>query len=199
MQTGLDADVADGIERTIEIHPNLPVLLTMKAWACASSGREEAARTLLDQLAPDAFANVGRGLLWPACMAQLAEAIATLGMIDHAGTLYELLEPWSGQCIVVGQALDVPGAADRYLGMLAATVGRIDEADTYYGAAVELEEKDPVAAARCAHTLLVGHAPSSPAVRVTTICVRRRSSTQCLATANELGMPRLASQAAALL
>ena len=68
---------------------------------------------------PAEFARVSaRGLLWPTCMAQLAESVAAMGAVDHARTLYQLLEPWSGQCIVVGQGLDVLGAADRYLGML---------------------------------------------------------------------------------
>src|SRR4029079_8622236 len=99
MQTGRDADVADGVDRTIASHPNLPLLLTTKAWACASIGRDDEARAILDDLAPDGFARVGRGLLWPACMAQLAEPVAALGAIDHARVLYEFLEPWAGQCI----------------------------------------------------------------------------------------------------
>jgi tetratricopeptide (TPR) repeat protein len=194
LQTGRDAEVLDGIEKMLDRHPNLPLLLATKAWVCAATGREDAARALVDDLAPDGFVRLGRGLLWPACMAQLTEAIAALGTIDHARTMYELLEPWSGQGIVVGQGLDMPGAADRYLGMLSATVGRTDEADAQYAAAVELEDRmqAPPLVARTRYwwgraLLTRGH--GGDVERAVALLE------QCVPTADELGMTRLASDA----
>jgi hypothetical protein len=198
MQTGHDSQVRDGIDRSITRYPDLPLLLATKAWACASTGREQVAREVLDGLAPDEFAGVGRGLLWTGCAAQLVEAIAAVGAADHARTLYALLESWSGQCIVVGQGLDVPGAVDRYLGMLAATIGRLDEADARYAAAQELEAglESPPLIARTQYwwgrALLDRHKGDD-------VDRARSLLTQCLATADDLGMPRLASEASALL
>jgi hypothetical protein len=198
IQTGREDEVVDGIDRTIARHPDLPVLVVTKAWVCASTGREEEARVLVDDLALDGFARVGRGLLWPACMAQLTEAIAAVGSIDHARTLYELLEPYSGQCIVVGQGLDVPGAADRYLGMLAATQGRVDEADARYAAAFDVEERmySPPLMARTRYwwaRALLARREGDDVDRAVSLL------TECLATANDLAMTRLAAQASALL
>src|SRR6476660_4102673 len=64
-----------------------------------------------------------------------------MSSVVHARTLHELLEPWSGQSIVVGQGLDVLGAADRYLGMMELTLERFDRVDERFSAAVALEQR----------------------------------------------------------
>jgi hypothetical protein len=54
-------------------------------------------------------------------------------------TLYHLLLPFSGQLLVVAWGAYCPGAADRYLGGLAAMTGRHDEIDERFSAALKLE------------------------------------------------------------
>ncbi|MDQ1479680.1 MAG: hypothetical protein QOI44_541, partial [Actinomycetota bacterium] len=125
-----------------------------------------------------------------------AEAIAETGAVDHARILYRLLEPWTGQCIVVGQGLDVPGAADRYLGMLAFTAGNLDRANIHFAAAVDLEERmqSPPLIARTRYwwgRALLTRREGDDVERATSLLM------QCLATAAALGMTRLATQASA--
>jgi tetratricopeptide (TPR) repeat protein len=196
MQTGRDHELLDAIDRAIDLHPNLPLLRATKAWVCSSAGREETAREAVDDLAPAQFAKLGGGLLWSAGAVQVAEAIAATSLVEHARTLYPLLEPWSGQCIVVGQGLDVPGAADRYLGMLALTAGNLDRAHIHFAAAVDLEERmqSPPLIARTRYwwgRALLTRREGDDVERATSLL------TQCLATAAALGMTRLATQASA--
>jgi hypothetical protein len=82
--------------------------------------------------------------------------------------------------------------------MLAATIGRLDEADARYAAAQELEAglESPPLIARTQYwwgrALLDRHKGDD-------VDRARSLLTQCLATADDLGMPRLASEASALL
>jgi class 3 adenylate cyclase/tetratricopeptide (TPR) repeat protein len=194
MQTGRGEEFLGALDGAIADHPNLPVLWVTKAWIYAAIGQLGAAAEIIDALAPGRFAALGRGLLWPSCMAQLTEAVAEVGAADHARTLYDLLEPWTGQCIVVGQGLDVPGAADRYLGMLAATLGEIDAADAHYAAALDLEERlqsPPLMARTCywwARALLARGRGDDLERAVTLL-------ESCVATADSLGMSMLANDA----
>jgi hypothetical protein len=71
----------------------------------------------------------------------LAEVVTGLGDVGRAEILYDLLEPYRGLLIVATQGAVCLGAADRYLGMLAATVGRFDEASALFCAAASLEER----------------------------------------------------------
>ena len=52
-----------------------------------------------------------------------------------------LLLAYQGQLIVVSWGVACLGAADRYLGMLEATMGAVSEAEAHYAAALTLEER----------------------------------------------------------
>jgi hypothetical protein len=90
------------------------------------------------------------------------------------------------------------GAADRFLGMLAHTLGRVDDAVAHYAAALDLEERlkaAPLTARTrywCARTL---HARGTP----TDEKHAAKLLEAALATAHELGMSRLAADAQELL
>jgi tetratricopeptide (TPR) repeat protein len=57
---------------------------------------------------------------------------------ERAKTLYELLLPYARRCVVAGPALACYGSASRYLGLLARTLGREDEAERHFQDALEL-------------------------------------------------------------
>src|SRR5256714_14236000 len=59
---------------------------------------------------------------WLASLAFLTDAAAALGDEATAALVYPELEPLAGGFLVIGQLVACYGAADRYLGMLAATL-----------------------------------------------------------------------------
>ncbi|MFP5322267.1 MAG: ATP-binding protein [Acidimicrobiia bacterium] len=105
----------------------------------AELGMTAEATSLLDELAATALRSVPRDSLWPAALVYLSEAAATVG---HAATIELLrreLAPYRGTVVVAGTLLAAYGAADRYLGVLAAAAGERTEAIGHLDAALRLE------------------------------------------------------------
>ena len=61
--------------------------------------------------------------LWLASLSYLADACAAVGDAATAETVYAELAPPAGRNVMIGHGVACYGAADRYLGMLAATLG----------------------------------------------------------------------------
>src|SRR5215831_13953333 len=104
-------------------------------------GREREARTAFEQLAAHDFADLPHDSLWITCMAYLAEVCVFLGDSRRAATLYRLLLPYNGYTIVVGSAHVCYGAASRYLGMLAATMERWEDAAQHFEDALAMNAR----------------------------------------------------------
>ena len=64
-----------------------------------------------------------RESLWLASLTYLTDACAALGDEAMAAIVYPELEPLAGANVMIGHLVACYGAADRYLGMLAATLG----------------------------------------------------------------------------
>ena len=71
-------------------------------------------------------------------MSLIGEAIALIGDAERAARVYELLLPYEGLTIVVARAAACNGPVDRVLGLLAQTLGRLDDAERHLGNAVEI-------------------------------------------------------------
>jgi class 3 adenylate cyclase len=127
------------LEGAAERSPALVELEIFRLFIDAEVGDLPAARANLEKLASDRFAAIPRDSLWSASLSNLATAAARTGATDVAAALHELLEPFSGQLIVMSLGMACHGAADRYLGMLATVLGRYDEADRRFHDALELE------------------------------------------------------------
>jgi class 3 adenylate cyclase/tetratricopeptide (TPR) repeat protein len=97
------------------------------------------ARALLAEIV-GGMAGSPTGLGWSATLATLAEACARLGDTEAVDELTTALAPYTGQLIVVGTGFGCLGAADRYLAMLAATGGRLAEAEPLFKEALTLEQ-----------------------------------------------------------
>jgi DNA-binding CsgD family transcriptional regulator/tetratricopeptide (TPR) repeat protein len=110
------------------------------------------ARVEFEQLAADNFASVPRDSVWPACATFLAEVCLRLGDTDRAAVLYDDLVPFSGRNLMVGMTICF-GPADRFLGGLAALLGRHDDAAAHYEAASDLADRSgsPVWTAHVLH------------------------------------------------
>jgi tetratricopeptide (TPR) repeat protein len=91
------------------------------------SGREGAARRMLEEIAADGWAELARDPEMVGTVGWLAEACAQLGDERRAAQLYERLRPWASHQTSI-YAITCRGSLARYLGLLARTAGRLDDA-----------------------------------------------------------------------
>jgi DNA-binding SARP family transcriptional activator len=133
---GSAADHADEVERFVR-----EVVLTRPlsggaaavwngnlALFMAEAGFEARARSYLGRVADGDDTDLTQNVDGRSAAALAAEACALLGDERLARRLYELLLPRRGLCILGGRGVYFRGAAARYLGLLAATLGRGEDA-----------------------------------------------------------------------
>jgi DNA-binding SARP family transcriptional activator/DNA-binding CsgD family transcriptional regulator len=82
-----------------------------------------------------------RRSLWLASLIYLTDACSAIGDENVAALIYPELLPFAGMNLVIGGGVVFYGAADRYLGMLAATSGQTERADGHFAAALELDRR----------------------------------------------------------
>ena len=101
------------------------------------------------QQKPRRFARVRRhagqlalGFLLLAALAWMARVCTFLWDIPRAQQLYPLLLPYADRNIVLGaDSQACLGSAERYLALLAATMGRVEDADRHFRAAIAMNER----------------------------------------------------------
>ncbi len=106
----------------------------------AELGMQREAELELAKLAADGI-EVFRPTLWVAALAYLADACAALDDERVAALVYPELEPLAGTALMTGQMVACHGAADRYLGVLAATLGEHERAEDHLRRALELDRR----------------------------------------------------------
>jgi class 3 adenylate cyclase/DNA-binding CsgD family transcriptional regulator len=130
----------------------------------AELGMEAEARAQLDAIRTRGLGEL-RASPWLAGLTYLADACAATGDATTAELVYPELEPLAGTPVMVGNVVACYGAADRYLGMLAATLGEDDRARAHFEAAMELERRMGArtwlahSAYECGRMLLAADAP----------------------------------------
>ena len=116
------------------------------AWATwlaeidAHTGETARAHRLVSELTRDRCAALPLDANWHA-LCDLAEAAATLGDREAAAGLHARLAPHARLFPVVARAVACYGSAEYYLGRLAATLGRHDEAERRLQAALEHNDR----------------------------------------------------------
>jgi DNA-binding CsgD family transcriptional regulator/tetratricopeptide (TPR) repeat protein len=157
--TGRDASGSYGIQmfsirreqgRLAELAPALRILAGQReregpwrpglAAVLVELGMEREARRELARLAADGIDGY-RTSLWTATLAYLADASAALGDEAMAALVYPDLAPLAGANVMIGHLVCCYGAADRYLGMLAATLGEAQRAEAHFERALELNRR----------------------------------------------------------
>jgi DNA-binding CsgD family transcriptional regulator len=129
-------------------------------------GMETEARRELDRIAA-AGLEPFRASLWLASLAYIADASSALGHEITAALVYPELEQLAGANVMIGHLVACYGAADRYLGMLAATLGEWDRAEEHFEHALALN-RQMEARTWLAHTeyeyarALLARGPSEP-------------------------------------
>jgi DNA-binding SARP family transcriptional activator/tetratricopeptide (TPR) repeat protein len=109
-----------------------PAYRSALVWILAGLGRPDEARAHLDAWVRDDLAFDAN---WMSAHAEVAEGIGILGDPTHAQLVYDRLLPYSGRPATAGRAVVSYGSVDRYLGGLAAVLGRRDEAIAHLRAA----------------------------------------------------------------
>ncbi len=104
-------------------------------------GRREDAQEEFEHLAQHDFAGIPRDGLWTGCMTYLVDVCTFLGDKARAATLYQLLLPYAGHTVVIGTAAACYGALSRYLGALAATLERWNEAERHFEDALAMNAR----------------------------------------------------------
>jgi hypothetical protein len=103
-------------------------------------GQHEHAHTQLRWLTAEEFRRVPRDWFRMLVLARLAELAAGLAELAAARWAYERLKPFSGQLFTIGSTV-CEGSIDRYLGMLAATLGEHDQAARHFEQALAQNER----------------------------------------------------------
>jgi DNA-binding CsgD family transcriptional regulator/tetratricopeptide (TPR) repeat protein len=117
----------------------------------AELGMEDEARRELERIRRNGLDQL-RESLWVAGLTYLADACAIVGDANLAELVYPELAPLSGGTVVVGHGVSCYGAADRFLGLLASTLGDHQGAEAHFEQALEINRRMG-AATWTAHTL----------------------------------------------
>ncbi len=82
-----------------------------------------------------------RESLWLAALTYLTDASTALGDRKVASLVYPELAAHAGTNVMIGHLVACYGSADRYLGMLAATLGEAERAEEHFERALELNRQ----------------------------------------------------------
>ena len=154
------------------------------------------ARKQFEKFAANDFRDLPRDRYWLYGMSFLSEVCAYLGDVPRAAILYELLRPYADRYATVAIVVN-SGSVSRYLGLLAATLSRWEEAEKHFNSALEMD-------ASFGSRPWVAHTRHDYAAMLLSRNARGDREralglvTQALATAQELGMKALLEEALAL-
>jgi DNA-binding CsgD family transcriptional regulator/tetratricopeptide (TPR) repeat protein len=106
----------------------------------AELAMEEQVRGELDRVRAEGLEPLREGL-WLASLTYLADAAGAIAHQEVASLVYPKLAPFAGRNVMIGHGVACYGAADRYLGMLAATLGDTDSAARHFEAALHINRQ----------------------------------------------------------
>ena len=159
----------------------------------AELAMEEQVRGELDRVRAEGLEPLREGL-WLASLTYLADAASAIAHEEVASLVYPLLAPLAGTNVMIGHGVACYGAADRYLGMLAATLGDTDSAASHFEAALQ-HNREMGASTWLAHTayeygrMLFGRGDSARGEQLLA---------EAALLAERVGMPTLLARARAL-
>jgi tetratricopeptide (TPR) repeat protein len=106
----------------------------------AELGRTAEARREFEILAQHGFADLPRDSLWTGTMTYLVDVCTFLGDRARANALYQILLPFAKHNVVVGAGAACYGAFARYLGALAVTLERWEDAARHFEDALAMNK-----------------------------------------------------------
>jgi DNA-binding CsgD family transcriptional regulator len=154
------------------------------------SGQRDAAREAFELMASGGFTDRFvplRTLSW------LTEACVALGDVSRAERLYDRLTPYADQNIITGSTDLTGGSVSYYLGLLATTMSRWDDAEKHFAGALAMNERWGIHP-YIAHTKYAWAEMLMQCGKPGVGAWAREMVDEALALAEEIGMLRLAGQ-----
>ena len=139
-EQGRLAEVEDSVSRFVDRYPAIPAWRCVLALCHLEQGRLQEARAVYEGVMAGGLDRVPVDANWLIAMTLLAEVCGALGDAARAPELYAQLAPYAGRNVVVGRAATCNGSVARLLGVLAATVGDWDRAETHFEEATLIHE-----------------------------------------------------------
>jgi class 3 adenylate cyclase len=189
--------VDESFRQFVDQYPAVPGWRAGLAVLYMELDQREDARREFEMLAAEDFKVIPLDANWVVAMALLSEVAHYLGDVPRAAWLYEHLLPYAKRNIVVGGGWTCHGNAERFLGLLAHTLGRYEAADRHFRAGrkanASIGAHPLVAVGRYEHArLLLDRDATGDRQRANDLIG------QALETAYELGMRALTDRALAL-
>jgi tetratricopeptide (TPR) repeat protein len=137
-QQGRFLESAEFMAGAAESLPTFVALRASMASQYAEAGHLDEARAIFEKIAANDFLDIPRDGFWLSALTGLAPAAAILGDRKRAALLYDMFLPYESRIMVSGGALGVLGdVSATFLGMLATTLGRWDEAERHFERSLE--------------------------------------------------------------
>jgi DNA-binding SARP family transcriptional activator len=128
------------VEQSVDEYPSRRMVACALTSLYAELGREAKASSTFEALAASAFTDIPSDNEWRFALSSLAEASAYLGDTRRATTLYTLLRPHADRLVTCSLELST-GPVSRYLGLLASTLTRWDDAVQHFEDALAISER----------------------------------------------------------
>jgi eukaryotic-like serine/threonine-protein kinase len=129
---GRSEEVEASVRSFVEKYPSIRAWRATLAKIYYDVDRRSEAENEFEYLASNDFADLPRDGAYVTALALLAQVCAFLGDERRAVQLYQLLLPFKGHNIAIGSAAVFYGPICRYLGLLACTMRRFDEATEHF-------------------------------------------------------------------
>jgi DNA-binding SARP family transcriptional activator len=139
-EQGRLAEIEDLVRASVEEYPTYPIWRCVLTQTAAELGHTAEARERLDSLAAERFGSLPFDEGWLVSLSLLSETAATLERAEHAAVLYELLMPYADRIAIAYPEIAI-GSVSRYLGLLAATLERPDDAERHFRDAISINER----------------------------------------------------------
>jgi tetratricopeptide (TPR) repeat protein len=132
------AELEDMWGSASEPYAEVPLYRSVNAWFHLMLGREDKAREEFERLAEHGFDKLPQDFLSTYFMLMfLSEVAFAIGDTRRAVVLYNLLHPHADYLLMVGMHCACLGATTHWLGMLAGTLKRWDDAVEHFEDAIE--------------------------------------------------------------
>ena len=132
--------VIDELRQITEAYPSMPSWRCVLAQAYCHVESFDLARREFTCIAKDDFAIIPRDGLWSSAATTLSTVSAVLNARPEAERLYVHLSPFAGRNTCVGYAGAFTGPVDYYLGILATTCSRWEEAQRHFECALRMNK-----------------------------------------------------------
>ena len=136
---GRAGEVVGMLQAGVKANPLISVWKATLAWTLCWLDRRDEAAAIVATAAADGFEHLPREHSRGTALAAYADAAAQCGVTGAAEILYELIEPWADQ--VAWNGVSAGGLGHTYLGLLAAALGRDEQADRHFARATEVQER----------------------------------------------------------